>query len=126
MRVDQSDLSADGKRLLVTARGKDNPGLQKSITHHSRASAISKPGQEVLSGTYGPFRQLSARPRRVQPPELACSCSSMSGARINGRRPAAGTSIWNSTRRVGFTTKNAQSTLFARDSPAARKRSSLR
>jgi hypothetical protein len=45
--------STDGKRLLVTARGKDNRAWSKSIWPAVARRAISKPGEEVLSGTYG-------------------------------------------------------------------------
>jgi Tol biopolymer transport system component/DNA-binding winged helix-turn-helix (wHTH) protein len=45
--------SADGRRLLVTVRGKDSPGLFEIDLASRRQRSISKPGQDVLSGNYG-------------------------------------------------------------------------
>jgi Tol biopolymer transport system component/DNA-binding winged helix-turn-helix (wHTH) protein len=46
--------SADGKRLLVTVRSKDNPGLFEIDLASRRQRAIGRPGQDVLSGNFGP------------------------------------------------------------------------
>jgi len=46
--------SADGKRLLVTVRGKENPGLVEIDLASRRQRMISKSGQDVLSANYGP------------------------------------------------------------------------
>jgi Tol biopolymer transport system component/DNA-binding winged helix-turn-helix (wHTH) protein len=46
--------SADGAHLLVTVRGKDQPGLVEIDLASRRQRNVSKPGQDVLSGTYGP------------------------------------------------------------------------
>ena len=46
--------SADGKRMLVTARGTDDAGLIEIDLATRRLHRISKAGQDVLSGSYGP------------------------------------------------------------------------
>ena len=46
--------SADGKQLLLTARGKGNPGLVEIDLASRRQRTISRPGQDVLSANYGP------------------------------------------------------------------------
>ena len=44
--------SADGKRLLVTVRGNENPGAIEIDLASRRQSAINKPGLDVLSASY--------------------------------------------------------------------------
>jgi Tol biopolymer transport system component/DNA-binding winged helix-turn-helix (wHTH) protein len=46
--------SADGKRLLLTVRGTDSPGLVEIDLASRRQRTVSKAGQDVLSGNYGP------------------------------------------------------------------------
>jgi Tol biopolymer transport system component/DNA-binding winged helix-turn-helix (wHTH) protein len=46
--------SADGRHLLVTVRGKDSPGVFEIDLASRRQRIINKPGQDVLSGNYGP------------------------------------------------------------------------
>jgi hypothetical protein len=46
--------SADGTRLLVTVRSKDHPGLVEIDLASRRQRAVSRAGQDVLSGNYGP------------------------------------------------------------------------
>src|SRR5262249_26336286 len=46
--------SADGKRLLITVRGTQNPGLVEIDLASRRERMVSKPGEAMLSGGYGP------------------------------------------------------------------------
>jgi Tol biopolymer transport system component len=45
--------SADGKRLLVTVRNSENPGLVEIDLATRRQRIVSAPGDDVLSGSYG-------------------------------------------------------------------------
>jgi len=110
--------SADGKRLLVTARGKDNPGLVEIDLASRRQRAISKPGEEVLSGTYGadPDSYLLVLGGSTRQNQLVLL--EHFGSK-DERQTALAAGIEHmeldaSTRRLYYT-KNAQSTLFARD-----------
>jgi Tol biopolymer transport system component/DNA-binding winged helix-turn-helix (wHTH) protein len=110
--------SADGKRLLVTARGKDNPGLVEIDLASRRQRAISKPGEEVLSGTYGadPDSYLLVLGGSTRQNQLVLL--EHSGGK-DERQTALAAGIEHmeldaATRRLYYT-KNAQSTLFARD-----------
>ena len=110
--------SADGKRLLVTARGKDKPGLVEIDLASRRQRAISKPGEEVLSGTYGadPDSYLlvlggSSRQNQLVLLEHFGSKDERQTALAAGIEHME---LDATTRRLYYT-KNAQSTLFARD-----------
>ena len=110
--------SADGKRLLVTARGKDNPGLVEIDLASRRQRAISKPGEEVLSGTYGadPDSYLLVLGGSTRQNQLVLL--EHFGSK-DERQTALAAGIEHmeldaATRRLYYT-KNAQSTLFARD-----------
>ncbi len=110
--------SGDGKRLLVTARGKDNPGLVEIDLASRRQRAISKPGQDVLSGNYGadPDSYLlvisgSSRQNQLVLLEHLGSKDERQTALADGIEHME---LDATTRRLYYT-KNAQSTLFARD-----------
>jgi len=110
--------SADGRRLLVTARGKDNPGLVEIDLASRRQRAISKPGEEVLSGTYGADQDSyllvlggSARQNQLVLLEHFGSKDERQTALAAGIEHME---LDAATRRLYYT-KNAQSTLFARD-----------
>jgi Tol biopolymer transport system component/DNA-binding winged helix-turn-helix (wHTH) protein len=110
--------SADGKRLLVTARGKDNPGLVEIDLASRRQRAISKAGEEVLSGTYGADADSyllvlggSSRQNELVLLEHFGSKDERQTALAAGIEHME---LDASTRRLYYT-KNAQSTLFARD-----------
>ena len=110
--------SSDGKRLLVTARGKGNPGLVEIDLASRRQRTISRPGQDVLSANYGPDadsyllviggssrqNQLVLLERAGQPGERQVPLAI--GVEHMELDPAA---------RLLYYTKNAQSALYARD-----------
>ena len=110
--------SADGKQLLVTARGNHQPGLVEIDLASRRQRVISKPGDEVLSGSYGadPDSYLvvlggSNRQNQLVLLEHFGSKDERQTALAAGIEHVE---LDATTRRLYYT-KNAQSTLFARD-----------
>jgi len=110
--------SADGKRLLVTVRSKTSPGLIEIDLASRRQRAISKSGQDVLSGTYGPDPDSyllvvggSSRQNQLVLLENAGREDERQMPLANGIEHME---LDASARRLYYT-KNAQSALFARD-----------
>lgn len=110
--------SADGKRLLVTVRGKESPGLVEIDLASRRQRMISKSGQDVLSANYGPdpdsYLLVMGSPSRHNQLVLL----ERAGHEDERQMPLAvgieHMELDAGARRLYYT-KNAQSALFARD-----------
>jgi Tol biopolymer transport system component/DNA-binding winged helix-turn-helix (wHTH) protein len=110
--------SADGSHLLVTVRGKDSPGLFEIDLASRRQRAISKPGQDMLLGNYGPDADsyllvIGGRSRQNQLVLLEHA------GREDERQMPLATGVEHMELDAGarrlYYTKNSQRALFARD-----------
>lgn len=110
--------SADGKRVLLTVRGTASPGLIEIDLASRRQRTISKPGQDILSGSYGPdegsyllVAGASSRENQLVLLEHAGAGDEHKTLLARGVEHAE---IDLALRRVYYT-KNAEAGLFARD-----------
>lgn len=110
--------SADGKRLLVTVRGKDQPGLVEIDLASRRQRTISKPGQDVLSANYGPDADSyllviggSSRQNQL----VLLEHAGQSGERQMPLAVGVEHMELDHAARLLYFTKNAQSALFSRN-----------
>jgi Tol biopolymer transport system component/DNA-binding winged helix-turn-helix (wHTH) protein len=110
--------NAGGRQLLVTVRGKDNPELVEIDLASRRQRQISRAGQDVLSGNYGPDADsyllvigASSRENRLVLLEHA--------GRDDERQMSLAVGVehmeLDAGARRAYYTKNAQRGLFARD-----------
>ena len=110
--------SADGKRLLVTVRGSAEPGLVEIDLASRRQHMVSKPGQDILSGSYGadPGSFLLVTGAASRQNQLVLL--EHAGADDERKMPLAGgiehVELDPASRRVYYT-KNAERGLFVRD-----------